>query len=250
MGINIENCYPITSPTKFKNIILPDGAFFYDDLKNIHFTNEYRDTVERIINFAKKNFSPMTQKKFYFFHGRNHIGEERLANYFQSKGYAIVQPERLPLEVQLNVLANCENFASPIGSISHNTLFVNDKTETVFVSRISGSASNAYQQIINELKNLNAFYIDSCLSVFTQSHAGPYCYIVSENLRKHFGDEIKEKYTDEDFVTFLVYLRYAKMNGLKENPGELEYLKNILPEFIAQLRTRTDLLEKFAVTIQ
>ena len=105
LGINIETCYPITSPTKFKNIILPDESYFNDELESTrYFTCEYQETIERIRNFTKKIFSPLPQKKFYFFHGRNQIGEERLANYFKSKGYAIVQPEKLPLEVQLRLL--------------------------------------------------------------------------------------------------------------------------------------------------
>ncbi|MBQ7198823.1 MAG: hypothetical protein IJS29_06130 [Selenomonadaceae bacterium] len=88
------------------------------------------------------------------------------------------------------------------------------------------------------------------MSIFAEKWTGTFCYIVSENLRKHFGDEIIEKYTDEDFVAFLAYMKYAKTHNLKENPNDIEYLKNILPEFMAQLKKRTDLLKKFDITLK
>ena len=213
------------------------------------YTFEYSDTIIRIRQFAQKNFKQLDKKKFYFFHGfGKQVGEERLANYFHSKGYDIIQPERLPIDEQLNILANCENFASTVGSISHNTMFMPNGRESILIPRCC--ELNGVQQVLNQFNNTNAIYIDSTISMFSQGqHGGPFCYILSENLRKHFGDEIKAKYMEEDFVTFLKYLRYAKSRELKENPNELKYLKNILPEFFAQLKTRKDLMKKFGIVI-
>ena len=269
LGIDPSKLYPVNSPVKIQNVILPDESFFLapDNMKNVplnsidgtsndfdgndgsFFTEEYVETVDVIRNFVLKNFSPMTEKKFYFFQGRNQCGEERIAKYFMSKGYAIVRPEKLPVDVQLNILANCENFASIVGSISHNIIFLKNESEVKLIPRRAAFV-NIYQTALNQIHNLNISYVDSAISLFAPYHTGPYCYILSENLRKHFGDEITEKYTDEDFATFLAYVRYAKSQGLKENPKELEYLKNILPEFMAQLKKRDDLLKKFGITIQ
>ena len=193
--------------------------------------------------------SPTANKKFYLFHGSNRIGEERLANYFHSKGYDIVTPGLLPLEEQLNIFANCEELASTVGSISHNIIFLRDNANVILIQR-KGSYLNDYQQALNQVHDINVFYIDSALSIFQSVSEGPYCYIVSENLRKHFGDEITEKYTEEDFAAFLAYFRVAKSQGLVENPNEMEYLKTILPEFIAQLKTHEDLMQKFGIVVK
>ena len=259
---------PVTKPVKYRNIILPDESFFLapGNLKNAplnsidgtttdfggndvsFFTKEYVETVDVIRNFVLKNHSPMHEKNFYFFYGRNQIGEERIAQYFHSKGYAIVRPELLPVETQLNILSNCENFASLVGSVSHNIIFLKDKSNVILIPR-RAAFTNIYQHALNKLHDLNIFYIDSAMSLFAPSHTGPYCYTISENLRKHFGDEVKIKYTDEDLVAFLAYIRYSQSQGLKENPNEMKYLEKILPEFIGQLKTRKDLMKRFGITI-
>lgn len=269
LDIDPNQLLPITHPVKFKNVILPDESFFLapGNFKNVtphsidgtdddfggndgsFFTREYVEIVDIIKNFALKNFSPMNKKNFYFIQGKNQLGEERIANYFISKDYVAVHPERLPVEVQLNILANCENFASCIGSISHNIIFMNANANVTLIPR-RAAFSNIYQQALNQIHDLNISYVDSAFSLFSKGHQGPYCYIVSEKLREHFGDEIGEKYTSEDFETFLSYVRYAKSQGLNENPEEFKYLGNTFLEFIAQLKSRTDLLEKFGVTLK
>ena len=251
LGANPENFYPVTYPTKFQTVLLPDGAFFWDEkLKRRMITREYVETLDHIRNFSFKHKQPISHKKFYFFYGRKSLGEERLAQYFQSKGYVVIQPEKFSVEEQLNIFANCETLASLSGSCSHNMIFMKDNLDVLLIPR-SGYLTSL-QEALNEVHQQNIFYVDSSLSIFTRQDkwAGPFCYIVSENLRKHFGDKVTEKYTEEDFATFLSYVRYAKMSGLKENPQELRYLKNILPEFIEQLQTRTDLIKKFGITIQ
>lgn len=270
LEIDVSKFFPIVKPVKFRNIILPDESFFLDKSKitfgkdklfiegtfdnfngndGAFFTKEYVELIDRIRNFALKNYSPMSQKKFYFFHGTNQVGEERIAKYFESKGYVILRPEVLPLETQLNIFANCESFASPLGSVSHNIIFLKDKTNVILIPR-RAAFLNIYQHALNQIHDLNIFYIDSALSIFAEKWTGTFCYIVSENLRKHFGDEIKEKYTDEDFVAFLAYMKYAQSKGLQENQNDVEYLKNILPEFMAQLKKRTDLMKKFDITLK
>lgn len=252
MGFDINLLRPVVKPLKCQFVIMPDESLFPSPKKgggtDLLYTSEYVDTIERARQFAQKNFSSLPNKKFYFFHGRNQMGEERLASYLETKGYETIHPASLSMDEQLNILANCESFISQVGSIAHNTLFVKDSTECVFIPRKGGSAINQYQAFINQMRNLNASYIDSVLTIFGE--LGPYFYIVSENLRKHFGDEITEKYTEEDFEKFLIYYKSAKSQGLQEDSNEIKYLKNILPEFTAQIKNRTELLQKYGVTLK
>lgn len=270
LEIDFNKFIAVDRPIKFKNIILPDESFFLDESNVTYgkdkffiegsddnfngndgsfFAKEYVDIIDRIRNFIFKNCSSIPQKKWYFFYGRKNIGEERLAKYFESKGYIIVRPEFLPLEMQFNIFANCESFASPVGSVSHNILFLKDRSNVILIPR-RAAFLNIYQQALNQIYDLDIFYIDSALSIFAENFFGPFCYIVSENLRKYFGDDVTEKYTEEDLTAFLKYFKYAKSNRLAENNKELEYLKNILPEFAAQLKSRKDLAEKFGVTVE
>ncbi len=259
LKIDVKRLIPITSPIKFQNVILPDESFFLDDtgtpLENhffsadAYFTREYLQTIEQIRNFAAEKFKPLEQKKFFFFHGTNQIGEERLAEYFKSKGYEIIKPEKFSLDEQLNILANCESFASTVGSCSHNLIFLRDGAEVILIPRWIKNKLNAYQQALNQLHELKIFYVDSGLPIYSPEHTGPYCYIISEQLKKFFGDDAAETYTEADFLTFLNYVKYALEHNLPLSETASKYCSNVMLEFMSQLRRREDLMARVGVKL-
>ena len=249
LDVDISQLRYTTAPTKFKNIILPDESFFCDPNSETRiFTDEYRETIERIKNYAQKNFTPIDDKKFYFYHGIHQFGEERLAKYFESKGYKIILPFNIDLETELNILANCESFVSTLGSCAHNMIFMKANSDVIFVPR--SCYLTEHQNALNNLQNMNITYIDSTLSLFQNANGGPFCYIISEQLKKFFGDEWIGEYSDEDFIIFLNYLKYATVKNLKMPEETPKYYAPILPEFKEQLESRTDLLEKFGITLK
>ena len=75
-GLNFDRLKAIEQPTQFDKIILPDESFFSKtNSSQREFTKEYRETINRIRDFALKNRKPVANKKVYYFHGRNQIGE-------------------------------------------------------------------------------------------------------------------------------------------------------------------------------
>ena len=244
IGCDIDKIQQIKNPTQFERVIIPDSSFISYDKVN-GFSNEYRETIDRVRNFALKNRTPTSCKKIYYFHGRKRqVGEERLAEYFHSKGYDIVSPEKLTLDEQLNLLINCENFATTIGSISHNSIFLKDKTEAIFIPR-SLYVFKGHQDMLNQVNSLRASYVDSALSIFSASSIdGPLCYIISEQLKRFFGDKF-DGYEEEDFKTFLQYVKNAMSNNLKIKPLIKSYYDAFLPDFIAQLKNHADLIEDY-----
>ena len=244
LGVDVEKLRPITQPTQFEKIILPDESFDTVSLKG--FTAEYKETIDRLREFALKNYTPISSKKIYYFHGlRAQIGAERLADYLKSKGYEIVSPEKLPLDEQLNLLIKCESFASTLGSCSHNSLFLCDKTESIFIPR-NPDRFTVYQPVIDELRSLNATYIDTSLSICGNSLIGPFYYMLSEQLKRFFGDKF-DGYEEEDFTNFLQYMKYSLDSGNDLNQDFVEGYGSILSDFIEQLRRRKDLLEDFGM---
>ena len=105
LEVDTDNLRDIKRPTQFDKIILPDECFFSktlapddysfpdNDSLERKFTNEYRHIIDQVRNFALKNRSPVSSKKIYYFHGRHSLGEERLADYFKSKGYEKFLPK-------------------------------------------------------------------------------------------------------------------------------------------------------------
>lgn len=228
LEVDVNRLQPITQPTQFENIILPDESFVYGET----FTKEYQETIDHIRGFALKNRTPTSYKKIYYFYGRKQFGEERLAKYFYSKGYAIVQPEFLTLDEQLNLLINCECFASTIGSSSHNSIFLRDDVELVLIPR-SANAFTLYQQAINQVHPINANYIDSSISVFNERHDF-FCFIISEQLKRFFGDKF-DGYSVEDFKIFMEYVKEAARRNRDASPKEVSGYGNFLQDFLAQL---------------
>lgn len=245
LGADMNNLVPLDRPVRFENVIMPDESFFTAETGRC-FTAEYRETIERLKDFALKNRTPVSSKKIYYFYGRNQIGEERLAEYFHAKGYAIVQPEKLSLDEQLNLLINAESFASTLGSCAHNSVFLRGGTEAIFIPRAANRFTD-YQQTIDQVAGLNANYVDSSLSIF-ETFNGPYCFIISPQLKKFFGDAF-DGYAEDDFKTFLTYIKTYAGRGFELNTQALPYYMPIYRDFAAQISRREDLLQAYKVTL-
>ena len=236
LEIDVDKLQQIEQPTQFDKIILPDRSFFH---VNKGFVNEYRETINCIRDFALKNRTPTSSKKIYYFHGQRGFGEERIAQYLKSKGYEIVSPEKLTLDEQLNLLINCESFASTLGSSSHNSIFLRDNTETIFIPRFA-NAFYEHQPILNQVHKQNINFVDSALSIF-QIRNGPFCYIVSEQLKRFFGDKW-DGYEEGDFEAFLRYTKDSIARGLAANETGIKKYGAIFTDFMAQLKKREDLI--------
>lgn len=234
----------IDKPAKFHRIILPEESFF--GKRNEYprgFTKEYIETIEQVRNYAKKNFTKIPQKNFFFHHDRDkQIGAERLAKFFDSKGYVVVKPENFSLDEQLNILTNCERFASTVGSCSHNSMFLRDHSEVLLIPR-SATRIIGYQDSIDRLHDKKTFYVDSALSAFaTQSH-GPFCYLISPQLKKFFGN--KGSWEKADFEIFLQYSTRAIEEGFKPLEKAKNYYSDVMKDFIKRLERHKKLTKNF-----
>ena len=232
----------VTQPVKFRNIIIPDDSFFFEN-GTAYFTNDYLESIEQIRNFALKNKTPVKNEKLYFYYGRVSLNETRLANYFQEKGYELIRPETLPFSAQLNLLINCKSFASTVGSCAHNIIFTQNKTEVILIPR--RPYLNGYQTALNQMHDKNIFYVDASLSIFAPNHLGYFFYILSKQLRQYFGDEWNGEYTTQDFEDYIQYLAFAQNHGLKVHTESLKYYNPVLFDFINQLKNRSDLVKKY-----
>lgn len=244
-GVDMNNLVPLERPVRFENVIMPDESFFTAETGRC-FTAEYRETIERLKDFALKNRTPTSAKKIYYYYGRNQIGEERLAEYFHAKGYAIVQPEKLTIDEQLNLLINADSFASTLGSCAHNSVFLRKGTEAIFIPR-AANRFTSYQQVIDQVADLNANYVDSSLSIF-ETLNDAYCFIISPQLKKFFGDAF-DGYAEDDFKTFLTYIKNYAVRGFELNAQALPYYMPIYRDFAAQISRREDLLQAYKVTL-
>ena len=247
LEIDADRIKVIPRPMQFENVIFPDSSF-YGENGHAFYTKEYREAIERVKHFAIKNQTPLSAKKIYYYYGRHSLGEERIAEYCKSKGYAIVRPENLSLDEQLNILINCESFASTLGSCSHNSVFLREGTEVIIIPRSTNyPAGYTYQATLDKMNNVNEIYIDSSLSIY-ETLFGPYCFIISEQLKKFFGDKF-DGYADDDFKIFSEYAKASVKHGFKVNETAMPSYKSTYQGFLGQLKGREDLMKAYGMNV-
>lgn len=252
LGVNISLMTPVTELTRYDEIILPDECFFMSN-GTFYFTAEYAEITGAVRDFALNHSKPLHAEKIYYSCAKYPRGagarysEERLEEYFASKGYEIIAPEKLSLDDQLNALVHCKSFASTIGSSSHNSVFLRDNTEVILIPR--ANYLTVYQLAINQVHPQNIHYIDSSFSIFNSKIPvnGPFFYFISSNLRKYFHDEDTESIIyPSDFWKYLRAVFGMKFShrlsvvdfGIVEgadNPEAYRYYSTTAAEYFGKL---------------
>lgn len=269
LSIDYNSFVPVTEITQYEKIILPDECFFMatEDLgkgnSSYSFTDEYVAMIDTIRNYAISVASPTNYKKVYFsysrFSNQRITGEDKLEKYFKTKGYKIIYPEKYSFDEQINMLVNCESFASTVGSCSHNSVFLRDNTDVILIPR--SNYMNGYQLALDKVHNLNITYIDSSFSIFvnTQSYVGSFLLFVSSNLRKFFGD--KNTKSIVSYKDFKRYFRLAfgftpslKTFGLSsigaDNSEAYKYYSVIANNYFVQMKTLLESKRKISRAIR
>ncbi len=233
LGINPDAFFPVTRPTRFQEIILPDECFYTPDGEVRYFTQEYADLIEKIKDYGRRHFRSLDFDKVYFTYARcsgaKQIGEQKLERFFRRQGYRIIAPERFSFAEQLNILLNCRSLASTIGSCSHNVMFMNAGSQAILIPR--ANYLTGYQLAVNEVTDLDIHWIQSDLSVMvSRQHPwdGPFYYYVSRQLADFFHcEDVHSPFTREDYREFKLYLRLgaARASNLAECKAPAYYRK-------------------------
>ncbi|MBQ7594966.1 MAG: glycosyltransferase family 61 protein [Synergistaceae bacterium] len=243
LGINLSKLEPVTELTSYDKVIVPDECFILNEGLN-YFTQEYRELVNKTRDFALANIHPIKSQKVYFSYSRyrhnRSIGEDKLDKYFASKGYEIIyHPEKLTLDEQLNILIQCESFASTVGSCSHNIIFLRDNTEVILIPRTY--FFNRWQAVCDQVHELNINYVDSSFSLFVGKLilGGPFLYFISSNLRKFFHDKNTESIVNvSDFKKYLrISFGYSMSRAIAyaDNPDVYKYYSIVAPDYFSKL---------------
>lgn len=218
--------------SRFRNVILPEECFFREDDGTRMFTAEYVAMIDRIRAYGEAHFTKTGDRKLYFtyrnFEAQRSIGETKLERFFAALGYRIVSPEQYTFPEQLNMLLNCDAFASTIGSCAHNCIFLRDGATVHLIPR-AGFISE-YQFALDQVHDLDITYADSSLSVYADPERpweGPFYYFISRQLQECFGQHCGYKARRFDFM---VYRNLAcAMHGPS---APADYYKGVLKEYI------------------
>ena len=223
---------PVTSITRFRNIILPDECFWMEDDGTRFFSREYVDIIDQIRKYGEEHFTESKDKKVYFTYRRfpsyRTIGEKYLERFFSRLGYKIVSPEKYSFTEQLNILLNCEEYASTVGSISHNGVFLRDGAKMYLIPRAYFIPE--YQLALDQVHDIDITYIDSSLSFYVnpkRQWEGPFNLIISHELEECLGQVVNFKESKLDFHIYR-YLGFV----INNKTDLLDYYRSVYRKYL------------------
>lgn len=161
-------------------------------------------------------------------------GEEQIEALFEKVGFKIIVPEEHSPCEQIAMLMHCKELATTDGSIAHNAVFCTSGINLTIIRK--ADYWNSYQEMINNLANLNVTFIDAHKSVMVKPNAlwgGPFYLCITSELEKYFNH----------YIPHLPLL--FRMSWLKYRYKEP--LKNIYYTFRAYLGIRTRIHKLFHI---
>lgn len=233
-GINIDQCIHIKEITRCNKLFLPDNSLF---LSNGHrfYTQEFKETIHLIKSNVLRKFVSINYpiyEKLYFTRTqlndwRDH-GESVIENIFRKKGFRIIAPEQHSPSEQIYMLMHCKEYAAMSGSPAHSAEFCMEGTK--FIDIRKADYWNTYQEVANDLADLNVVLIDAHKSVMVKKEApwgGPFYVYITPELKK-YSRIIKFRMP---LILHFSWLKYRYK----------EPLKNMYYAIRAKLRVRTRL---------
>lgn len=179
-GIPRGKLCPLFEPSKFEKIIIPEMAMVRPD----YYTDEYLKIFRKIINNI--DCSKYSYDKVYFTRRKlrnaknSELGEKNIEKFFKRNGYTVLSPERCTVEEQIAIFHSCPNIVSLSGTIPHNIVFGNSKTNLTIINKVQ--RINTIQIILNQLVGCTTTYINGFVALLPVSPGyGPFWLQLNDN---------------------------------------------------------------------
>ena len=208
-GVDINNITPVDKITRYNNVIVPEDSIKILKGKGRFYYDEYRKTIE-VIKKNCLNHSLPKYEKVYFSRtaltkrGRD-FGEKRLEKYFQNHGYHIVYPEKITLEEQINIVANCNCFAATESSVSHHAVFCKPNTKMILLQK--SNYVNGYTLVVNAVSKVNVYYVTANYTrIKSEPWKGPFYMDVTKQVGALFKETVyNTKWLNVEWYKYLAY---------------------------------------------
>lgn len=228
----------IDRPTRFRCVYLPESSFqFVRDSVRAHmeFSKEFVSTVDRIITSANRltaNRKSVNRKSIYLSRSKwksgMDFGEKIVEKVFRGMGFDVVHPQRMSFLDLVHMLQNVDELAATEGSIAHNALFMRPHSKCYIVRKRPDCI--LYQPAINQIRKLEAVYIDANKTTFIYNKQypahGPFFMYANRRLSEFAG--VKIAFPVFEYIKyFLAYFR-RRMGIRTRFKSLLIRMKNLL----------------------
>ena len=141
----LDNYEIITAPTRFKEVICPEEAFFSGGGCHpawLEWFDHIAATVGGGEALPDKIYLTRTQWK-----AQDGVGEEYFEEFFKNQGYEVIAPETLPLADQVRHIASASRIACTMGTMAHLLAFARSGADVTILLRSPESVMPAQLNI-------------------------------------------------------------------------------------------------------
>lgn len=192
----------INKVTRCRRIVIPEQGY----MVNGYYSKEFLALFDTVAGKVDCTKYPFYEKVYYsrsnFKKAKgSEIGEEMLLDLFRKNDFTIIAPEKCTLDEQIAIVRNSKLLAAITGTIPHNLLFAAAGQKILIINKTHNL--NVAQMDINEMKKVEATYIDAYLAKFpVLIGMGPFFLYNSEPLRdyitKNHWKNPEGAYTSDD----------------------------------------------------
>ncbi len=199
-GIEEQNIFKITKPTKFRTVIVPEQSIRLHDFYHV----KYKETIDKI----KNNIKPAKYDKVYFSKagiGNNRaVGEASIEQVFIKNNFNVFHPENLSMYEMISILKGCKVFAATSATNIHNSIFMSDRETFICLNR--SAHFHPIQTMIERMKNLESIYVDVFLFSSSKNFGCAPCLLVPTKYLFNFYEA--RKFFFNKFYHYLNTPRY------------------------------------------
>lgn len=230
-GLTEDRYEIITEATQFKKVIVPDQALFCLT-RNVHpdwllFFDKIKENVRRQCDEPSfdKVYLTRTQlpaEKIF------EANEAFFENFYRTRGYTIVAPEKLSLAEQINIIMHAASVVTTMGTLSHMMVFAKKNTDCTVLLRSASELINP-QIVIDRLKEHTSSYIQATKDLLPSPHSrGVPLYFPTEYFVKYLTDrEIPYKKAEVEVEIGSVMEEYVRKYALNySDPQAYKRLAN------------------------
>ena len=220
-GIPEDRLIAVEKPTQFKKIIVPDqSAIPLQYCFPYEFTGEYIKVFQHIT----KQLTPGKYKKIYLtkskLHKKTNIGEEFFIDFFEKKGFKIINPEDHTIKEKAELMYGADEVVTIDGTNSLFTVFCKPSVKLTILTRRMDYWDIA-QQLITEAVGIKEFFLVNVSGNFLENF--------SEFAFRNFSRGLALTYATKEFAKYVKYIYNEDIDITPE-----ESLKKHLYDYLAR----------------
>lgn len=207
-GIDLDRIHIVMSgevPYRFSRIILPESSLTAT-VHSLDFLKPFRKAVDNArevgcsSKFGEKIYLTRTQMK-----NCKEVGEKDIEDIFAKNGFQVVAPERLSVQEQICIFANCRKLASLDGSAPHGIVFCQEGVNHIIFEKTDNR--NFRQEVLDELAMATVRYVKAWFFANPRMNTmGPFLVGITDDVRDFCKEERFEcKKRSRVFLYCIIY---------------------------------------------